>query len=670
MWLKKHRAGVCFAIFLALIAVLAAEEKQFDKNPIDREVYEEFMAMEVVDIYGLEQFFIDQQDNYLPIIPPDPDFILHQPASPYVLPFKWEKFPAEFNGNLVLSYANSVPVYEVTVLEDFNTRETVFLNQNGEKLFSLPPLPTYDPFSYLRMIFSSLYEGRYNTDQISYWQRFYDPARIQIKVELLPEEYAEPYLYVSALIENTARRDQLNKKGGMSKLRSPEAETNIVFESVSRTNGGIRMAIGYPNTFTNRLDVFTCNDLLQYVWTFAQKELSTTGTNEISWLDTNYWVASGPPARLYAAGNADLDTDGDGYADAREIMVYQTCYTNADSRPVKVSGVVSYSGIETGTIYVLSVTSSDSWNIVQASVLPGPGAYSNDIGNDQSYWFKAFRDANTNFNMDEWEPWGIYSNTALTMTTDVSGIDITIEDQASIWGAVDYTGSETGDIHIIAVSTSDSWDTTYECVIPWIQGWQAVTSGEIYVTFPADYMISGLPSSNYWVRAFIDTDTNEVYSYTEAAGQYASNAIPVSNRVTGINFTMAYDSDADSMPDGWELANGLSPGNPADAGEDPDADGLSNLQEYIFETDPNDADSDQDGLTDGEEVNVCGTNPNNSSDATLLLAGARSQIIRHWNLIYDSPPVFTNTPGSTEDLQDLKDALEDLSGIFHREVAQ
>lgn len=609
--------GIGLAFVVCVLAVIAADVKQTDRLPIDREVYKEFMSTEVVDIYGLEQFFVDQQDVYLPIIPPDPDFILHQSASPYVLPFKWENFPAEFSGNLVVSYVNSAPVYEVTILEDFNTRETVFLNAKGEKLFSLPPLPSYDPFSYLRTIFASLYDGRYNADQISYWQRFYDPARIQIKVKLLPTEYVEPYLYVSALIENTAQRNLLSRKGRIVKLRSPEAETNIVFESVSRTNGGIRMAIGYPNTFTNRLDVFTCNDLLQYVWTFAKKELSTSGTNEIAWVDTNYWIASGPPIRLYAAGNADKDTDGDGYSDAREIMVYKTDFTNSASRPVKVSGTVSYSGIETGTIYVLSVTASDSWSTAQAVALPGPGAYSNDIGNDQSYWFKAFRDANTSYDMDEWEPWGIYSNAALTVTTDISGINIVMQDQASIWGAVDYTGSETGDIHVIAVSTSNSWDTTYQCVIPWIQGQQSQTGGDIYVTFPADYMISGLPSSNYWIRAFVDTDTNENYTHTEPAGQYTSNAIPASNRVTGIDLTMGIDSDGDEMPDWWEWEHRFDPYNADDGSEDRDGDGAANFKEYLFDIDPDDADYDGDGIPDGWEIQyaACGLSPSSAGDA-------------------------------------------------------
>ncbi|MBI5530131.1 MAG: hypothetical protein HY918_01380 [Candidatus Doudnabacteria bacterium] len=45
---------------------------------------------------------------------------------------------------------------------------------------------------------------------------------------------------------------------------------------------------------------------------------------------------------------------------------------------------------------------------------------------------------------------------------------------------------------------------------------------------------------------------------------------------------------------------------------DPDHDGLTNIQENSLTTDPNNPDSDQDGLSDGDEVNVFGSSPSNS----------------------------------------------------------
>lgn len=47
------------------------------------------------------------------------------------------------------------------------------------------------------------------------------------------------------------------------------------------------------------------------------------------------------------------------------------------------------------------------------------------------------------------------------------------------------------------------------------------------------------------------------------------------------------DSDGDGLPDWWEDAHGLKKFSDADAGLDPDLDGLSNLQEFSLGTDPN-----------------------------------------------------------------------------------
>lgn len=63
------------------------------------------------------------------------------------------------------------------------------------------------------------------------------------------------------------------------------------------------------------------------------------------------------------------------------------------------------------------------------------------------------------------------------------------------------------------------------------------------------------------------------------------------------------------IPDSWAIANGLDPTDPALPFEDPDHDGLTNLQEFQLGTDPNNPDSDGDGLTDGQEVLMYHTNP-------------------------------------------------------------
>ncbi|MDB0068426.1 sulfatase-like hydrolase/transferase [Akkermansiaceae bacterium] len=102
-----------------------------------------------------------------------------------------------------------------------------------------------------------------------------------------------------------------------------------------------------------------------------------------------------------------------------------------------------------------------------------------------------------------------------------------------------------------------------------------------------------------WVNGTIDN-----YGLVVFIGSLESNAAGFSN--PRLVIASALDTDNDGMPDNYETANGLNP-NLDDATLDNDAsggaDGLTNLEEYIAGTDPQDSDSDNDGLLDGQEVN-------------------------------------------------------------------
>ncbi|MCK5890000.1 MAG: hypothetical protein KAG19_08655 [Methylococcales bacterium] len=76
----------------------------------------------------------------------------------------------------------------------------------------------------------------------------------------------------------------------------------------------------------------------------------------------------------------------------------------------------------------------------------------------------------------------------------------------------------------------------------------------------------------------------------------------------GIPDELDPDDDNDSLPDTWEIANGLNPYNAADAVLDNDGDGLNNKQEFSAKTDPKNADTDGDGVNDGDEIKN-GTDP-------------------------------------------------------------
>ncbi|QRN97239.1 OmpA family protein [Archangium violaceum] len=146
------------------------------------------------------------------------------------------------------------------------------------------------------------------------------------------------------------------------------------------------------------------------------------------------------------------------------------------------------------------------------------------------------------------------------------------------------------------------------------------TSGPVTVTFP-------IPAGSTFVSA-VGTD----WSCAEAAGvvtctrpslppggapDIAIRVVPANESGT-LQTTVTVASDTDPVASN----NTDSESTTVTRVEDTDKDGLSDADEIARGTDPNDPDSDDDGITDGTEVNIGGTNPlDDDSDDDGLIDG-------------------------------------------------
>ncbi len=139
------------------------------------------------------------------------------------------------------------------------------------------------------------------------------------------------------------------------------------------------------------------------------------------------------------------------------------------------------------------------------------------------------------------------------------------------------------------------------------QTFSYTTSSQQGGGFPASYVLTEDESGGNPVANFCVFRNQRSTTFSARVNRGSSNS-----GFHGIQIVATAppeDADNDGLIDSWELANGLSTDDDGSANlvngpdGDPDNDGLSNLEEFIRDTNPRESDSDGDGLADGVESN-------------------------------------------------------------------
>lgn len=171
--------------------------------------------------------------------------------------------------------------------------------------------------------------------------------------------------------------------------------------------------------------------------------------------------------------------------------------------------------------------------------------------------------------------------------------------------------------------------------------WHAVPFTSDYLTLMKGHLVggNGIPNPHFApVSTFI---LNPVVSGINAIRIIGSEGGAASNgflAVADLKVFAKTDVDGDNMDDDWERKHGLIVGIKDDQ-EDPDEDGLTNFEEFQLVTDPQNPDTDGDGLNDGDEVHTHHTNPLSSdTDVDGLTDGEEINI-------YGTNPLLGDTDG-------------------------
>ena len=295
---------------------------------------EVFLGNEVISLNALAIQFKNEQNSYQRITPPWADFTLQQDCG--LVTFDPTAFPKTFTDGLIGKMEYNCPVYTVIGVEEPSSHKILFLNADGKEIASTDEELGYDPYWMLNEDYPSLYGGSFNQQEIDQLLANYNPARIRIVWKFLPSTFASAYSQAVASAQEAAvNASAISTKamvgGGSSPMMMYQgpALTNLLLSAIEKMTNGMKLTLAYPWDFTNRVDFFTCPDLIGNWWNLAVDATNVnTSTNWIEWTDM---AATAQTFRCYAAGNADLDSDGDGISDAREKYLYHTCPTNSDT---------------------------------------------------------------------------------------------------------------------------------------------------------------------------------------------------------------------------------------------------------------------------------------------------------------------------------------------------
>ncbi|NUM48900.1 MAG: hypothetical protein HUU38_29695 [Anaerolineales bacterium] len=206
-------------------------------------------------------------------------------------------------------------------------------------------------------------------------------------------------------------------------------------------------------------------------------------------------------------------------------------------------------------------------------------------------------------------------------------------------------------------------------MVPYTEPTKAYRYVRLYVSPERKYKLDAIQAETHGPDSDRDglPDTFELtyqLDVLSGTGDDGPNGDPdmdwVTNKVEEEKKTNPRDSDTDDdgLPEDWEIKFDLeannSKGNHGKTG-DPDADGLPNHLEHEHETNPQKADSDKDGLTDGEEVNKYKTNPNEEDTDGDTLPDK-------WEVTYEFNPNVPDDPEADPDADGLTNLQESKEG--------
>ncbi|MGD9612947.1 MAG: hypothetical protein AB7V22_08590, partial [Kiritimatiellia bacterium] len=205
-------------------AAIADDSTRAEKFPtaVDPAQYATMFENEVLDVQDLAEGAELQRRMFNRMTPPGLSWV--QPAFPLTVPFDAANFDEKFLDDLLGEDRNSVAVYPLTLALDPKTRETWIYNAEGKPIAAVP-----------------------SDGDSRVWPKDADPSRVTLKLDLLPAEDTEPYLYTESRIAETlaaysSKTAKSPQTGGIA-LKSLTPGQFGIANVQHLTNGNFRLTV-------------------------------------------------------------------------------------------------------------------------------------------------------------------------------------------------------------------------------------------------------------------------------------------------------------------------------------------------------------------------------------------------------------------------------------------
>ncbi len=328
MKMAKRRVGtlvlltLCGGLVVAEMAMLSAAQVGGSSTPtISTNQYLNLMAHRCNNLNALAQLLEDAQYTYLPMLPPTADMSMTAPGS--LTPFNFTNLPAGFDLTLLTSaQIHGVSVYPLTIAQDPTTRDTVFLNSNGDVLYTMPPPTGYDPVAWL-LNWRPNWGASLTAANTNAWLAQHDPARIQISLRLIAMDDVVPFLLVAAEAQQEAQQQSsMMQTFGETNPPAYTPPDTLAILSISMDTNGANLTVGYNVSYAGYHHfILAISDLLATNWVPLGNDLDIAGQNPYGWTDTTVTNAD---QRFYRALAVDplADSDNNGLPDWWEMKYF------------------------------------------------------------------------------------------------------------------------------------------------------------------------------------------------------------------------------------------------------------------------------------------------------------------------------------------------------------